>query len=630
MLAFVMLYAFIMHAQTPEQIKKIVSTYDTVALNKLKTKFIAEEKDRAQRVSDTVKLKGWPLTIIGKDSSTQYLWDITPDGKPLYITTFNADASKSTRAVQLNTGGSLGLNLNGHNYTVYIWDLGIARATHQEYDGPGGNNRYSVGDTATWIYPHSTHVAGTIMASGVVAQAKGMAPQSKVIGYEYHNDLSEAATAAGNGMILSSQSYGFAISSYSPLYIGAYQQNSSNWDSLMFIAPYYLEVLAAGNSGTNNISNTRPLGGNANYDKLTSYQTSKNSLVVANGKDAYVDNDGNLLQNDSIYEDNPYESSYGINGSSQGPTDDYRIKPDITGNGFDVYSTYYTTDNSYVTYTGTSMASPNVAGTLLLLQEHANNVFGNLMKAATLKGLALHTADDAGIAGPDAIYGWGLLNAKKAAIAISQTTSPNGLASIIQELNLSQGQTYSFTVTSDAINPLMASISWTDRGGTCLVCSDTTVNNHTPVLVNDLDIRVSNASNTYTPWKLTSVTANAKGDNIVDPYERVDVSGATGTYTVTVSHKGTLAGGSQNYSLIITGLMPHCATDLTISDSPTYNLSPPYSNIYPNITIGTIITNTITATSNQVFKFSNTAVIKGPFSSGTGGNTLSILPTPCQ
>lgn len=32
------------------------------------------------------------------------------------------------------------------------------------------------------------------------------------------------------------------------------------------------------------------------------------------------------------------------------------------------------------------------------------------MKAATLKGLACHTADDAGTVGPD--HGWGLLNAK--------------------------------------------------------------------------------------------------------------------------------------------------------------------------------------------------------------------------
>src|SRR5690606_13980848 len=109
---------------------------------------------------------------------------------------------------------------------------------------------------------------------------------------------------------------------------------------------------------------------------------SKNNLVVANAMDASVDSNGNLL-------------SVTINGSSsQGPTDDYRIKPDITGNGSGVYSTLDNADNAYGNLTGTSMAAPNVTGSLLLLQEHYKNLNnGNFMRAATLKGLALHTAD---------------------------------------------------------------------------------------------------------------------------------------------------------------------------------------------------------------------------------------------
>ena len=69
------------------------------------------------------------------------------------------------------------------------------------------------------------------------------------------------------------------------------------------------------------------------------------------------------------------------------------------------------------------MASPNVCGSLLLLQQHFNNTNGFFMKAATLKGLALHTADDTETAGPDANTGWGLMNTKFAA----ETISENGL-----------------------------------------------------------------------------------------------------------------------------------------------------------------------------------------------------------
>eukprot|EP00218_Dolichomastix_sp_CCMP3274_P013293 CAMPEP_0170150948 /NCGR_PEP_ID=MMETSP0033_2-20121228/48101_1 /TAXON_ID=195969 /ORGANISM="Dolichomastix tenuilepis, Strain CCMP3274" /LENGTH=62 /DNA_ID=CAMNT_0010388017 /DNA_START=443 /DNA_END=628 /DNA_ORIENTATION=- len=61
--------------------------------------------------------------------------------------------------------------------TAHVWDGGVARSTHQEYDGAGGNNRFSTGDSGALNY-HSAHVTGTIMASGVVADAKGMAPHA--------------------------------------------------------------------------------------------------------------------------------------------------------------------------------------------------------------------------------------------------------------------------------------------------------------------------------------------------------------------------------------------------------------------------------------------------------------------
>src|SRR5690606_17295542 len=97
----------------------------------------------------------------------------------------------------------------------------------------------------------------------------------------------------------------------------------------------------------------------------------------------------------------------------QGPTDDLRIKPDITGNGQVIFSTYDAHDSAYGNMQGTSMSAPNVSGSLLLLQQYANSINGFFMKAATLKGLVLHTADDAGPTGPDAIWGWGLMNSKR-------------------------------------------------------------------------------------------------------------------------------------------------------------------------------------------------------------------------
>ncbi|MFK7750301.1 MAG: S8 family serine peptidase [Kordia sp.] len=534
LLAFGMFFAQNSYGQTDAEKQKIVSQYDTQALETLKNKFTTNQALEQQKAIQIALQKGWDVRKTLADGTLIELQKVTADGRPVYYTTFNVDAARSTRTNHLNNGGSLGLNLMGQNMTAHVWDGGLARASHQEYDGAGGTNRFSIGDSSTTLNFHAAHVTGTIIASGVVADAKGMAPHASAVGHDWNSDLAEATSAASSGMLVSNHSYGFRGDLVPDYYFGAYITESRDWDEIMFNAPNYLMVVAAGNDGNQNGFNGSPLAGNSSYDKLTGHATSKNNLVVANANDANIDGSGNLI-------------SVSINSSSsEGPTDDYRIKPDIAGNGTGVYSTYESSNTAYNSITGTSMASPNVAGSLLLLQQHANNTNGSFMRAATLKGLALHTADDAGSNGPDAVFGWGLLNAKRAAEAISE----NGSESKVEELTLTSGQTYSITVDSDGTNPLLASISWTDRAGT----ATTATNSSTAVLVNDLDIRVTKGGTTYNPWRLTGVTTNGLGDNTVDPYERVDVSGASGTYTITVTNKGSLVGGSQNFSLIVTGL----------------------------------------------------------------------------
>ncbi|CAL2062056.1 S8 family serine peptidase [Tenacibaculum sp. 190524A05c] len=528
-------------AQSEEQIQKIRSEYDLVKLQSIQKNLKTKENLQKKEAIRIAQQKGWKTTIKREDGTFMELQRVV-NGKPIYYTTFNVDAAKSTRTDHLHSGGSLGLNLMGQGLTANVWDGGGTRNTHQEFDGAGGNNRVTTidGSTLNGNSFHAQHVTGTIVASGVVANAKGMAPHAKARTADWNNDKSEATTETGNGMIISNHSYGFAFRNQfgqvqlPQNYFGGYIDESRDWDEILFNAPNYLMVVAAGNDGNDNTANQNPTGGSG-WDKLTGHSTSKNNLVVANAQDANIDANGNLV-------------SVSINSSSsEGPTDDMRIKPDITGNGTGVYSTYDNSDSAYNSITGTSMASPNVAGSLLLLQQHYGNLnSGGLMRAATLKGLALHTADDAGASGPDAVFGWGLLNTKRAA----ETITANGNGSKIEELTLNSGQSYTITVDSDGTSPLLASISWTDRPGT----ANSTVNSTTPVLVNDLDIRVTKGGTTYFPYKLTGPTTSAQQDNNVDPYERVDINGASGSYTITVTNKGSLVGGSQAFSLIVTGV----------------------------------------------------------------------------
>lgn len=525
-------------AQTDIQKSLITQDYDKSALSSLQKEYSNKAAAEKQIAIQMALQNGWEVTKQNNDGTFDELIKVSQDGTPIYYTIYNVAASRSTRANHLNSGGNLSLSIDGQNMTAHVWDGGPTRPTHQEFDGAGGNNRVTINDGVTALNGnsfHAQHVTGTIVASGFQANAKGMAPQAKAKTHNWDNDLAEATTEAANGMLISNHSYGFRASQVPDYYFGAYIEDSRDWDNLMYNSPYYLMVVAGGNDGNDNSSNASPLNGASAFDKLTGHSTSKNNMVVANGQDANVANDGTLI-------------SVAINsGSSEGPTDDLRIKPDITGNGTNVYSTYDNSDAAYNSISGTSMASPNVAGSLLLLQQHYNNVNGNFMRAATLKGLALHTADDAGITGPDAVYGWGLMNTREAAQVITQT----GNESIINELSLSSGQSYSINVDSDGTNPLIASLSWTDPAG---IVNTGTVNLTTPVLVNDLDIRVTKGGTTYSPYLLTGVNSNTTGDNLVDPYERVDISGASGSYTITVTHKGTLTSGSQDFSLVVTGL----------------------------------------------------------------------------
>lgn len=541
-------------------IQAVIDSYDQVeGAQTLQQEKILYAQKTSELQSKALRMN-IPIQRINESGTISLLIAFLEEDTPLYYSIDNTAAAASTRADHLNAGGSLGLNLDGDDLTAHVWDGGPIFTTHQEFDGPGGNNRMQINDGNTTLDAnsfHAMHVTGTIGASGFQAAAKGMASRANVLAHDWTNDEVEARAEAMSGMLLSNHSYGIpfeSVDTEAPYFPGQYNSNSTGWDDIMYDYPFYLMVKSAGNDGNMN-TGAAPLGGNSNFDKLTGNANAKNNLVIANGTDASVDANGNLI-------------SVGRNtSSSEGPTDDFRVKPDITGNGTGLYSSFEwenapfagdpspgdnNGDTDYASISGTSMSAPNVTGTLLLLQEHHANVHGAFMRAATLKGLALHTADDVNGAGPDAEFGWGLLNAKAAAEAISNDAVSNG--AIIEENTLTNGSTYSIQVQSDGVNPLLASISWTDPAGT--PDNSTTANVGTPAIVHDLDITLSNGSVSY-PWRLTGVNSNSNdanggNGNLVDPFERVDITAPAGIYTLTVSHKGTLS-VPQAYSLIVTG-----------------------------------------------------------------------------
>ena len=171
--------------------------------------------------------------------------------------------------------------------------------------------------------------------------------------------------------------------------------------------------------------------------------------------------------------------------------------------------------------------------------------------------------------GPDAKSGWGYVNAKFAA----ETINNNGLTSWVSEEELSQGQTIvKQFVATGGTTPLLGSICWTDVPDASKINSGV-LNEAIADLTNDLDIRITQGATTYYPWRLTNnatAVATRSGDNPVDNVERINVDAPTAAavYTVTISHKGTLADGPQKFALVVTGVTSNF-TFKTLADTQT-------------------------------------------------------------
>ena len=523
----------------------------------LKQRVKNDELSREKKINTYVAQNNIQKRVVYNEK-TYVMYDIV-DNKPIYRSLDNEVGAMVTKANHLQVGGSLGLDLQGTGITVAVFDGGPVQSTHVEFQNSDNTatriTNYDSNniDGNTNDDDHATHVSGTIGAIGDNEQAKGMATDVSIITYNFNGDSGKMIGVQDNSeldVFLSNHSYGIPInqgggSTLDPWYMGAYNGGAATVDGIASDYPYYLMVYSAGNSGTTNY----PGGLYSGYDKLTGDKNAKNNLVVANANAQVNAFTGEVL-------------SIAINGgSSQGPTDDLRIKPDITGYGSGVLSPI--SGDTYGVYTGTSMSAPNVTGSLILIQEHYKNLNEDIMKSATLKALVCHTAEDDQVtAGPDPKFGWGVLDSKKSAELITDDSNEDAL---ILELNLQNEETYEmdFSVTSD--QKLVATIAWTDVPGAAVSGSEY-LNDPTPKLVNDLDIRLIKDGTTYFPWSLvydpSSGFSNTNTvDNFVDNVEKIEIeTPEPGNYTLIVSHKNSLQsdqpfGGDleQDFSLIISG-----------------------------------------------------------------------------
>jgi PKD repeat protein len=482
-----------------------------------------------------------------------HLFDVTPAGEPVYRAPLNADEAITTGAASLHSKIS-GLDLQGENITVGIWDDGYV-ADHVEF----GDRIIS--KEGYMPQNHATHVAGTILATGVNPAARGMAPKALAATRYFDNDEAEMASMAKpdqTGLLFSNHSYGVVtgwyrvnggwmwsgnrgISEQEDFRFGFYGDLAKTIDQITQLAPYYTVVWAAGNDRAEVGDGTIPADGNGGtgYDCIIPESVAKNIITVGavNSITSYVDASSVVM------------SKF----SSAGPTDDGRIKPDLVAAGVNVFSTSANGTNQYATLSGTSMSTPNATGSLVLVQELYNKLHsGKFMKASTLKGLAIHTAKEAGnYPGPDYQFGWGLLDVEAAAKVLLKEDDQNAF---VKEATLANNGTYELEITPQANQKITVTLCWTDPAGTPV---GPALDPADLMLVNDLDVRITDGiGNDIEPWILDPVNPSRRattGDNFRDNVEKIEFSFPQAKkYFVHVSHKGQLVNGAQDFSLIVT------------------------------------------------------------------------------
>lgn len=449
--------------------------------------------------------------------------------------------------------GDTGLDVD----MVFFWDetQGIPNSTVNlsqrkviSYHDLAGNGDWDSHD-------HGTHVAGTIAgkSTSVNSAYNGVAYEARLVVQDIGNggsltgipgDLNTYFQQAYNdGARIHSNSWGAAVN-------GAYTAYAQDADEFMWNHKDFLIVFSAGNEG-------------AEVNTIGSPGTAKNVLTSGASENGHIGYD---QENVAYF-------------SSNGPTDDGRIKPTVTAPGHYISSAdsdgnISSYNSSVQTMSGTSMSAPSHAGSAALIRQYYIDGFfpsgvrnpsdsitpsAALIKATMVNSAVNMSGTNSDGPIPSTGQGWGRILLDN---SLYFESDDHLLFISDEQSGVQTGQSNSYTLFSDGQSPVKVTLVWTDYYPSL---------SSGVQLVNDLDLTVVGPQTQYKGNVFSGGISSTGG-----LYDRLNVvenvvlpNPETGSFTITVSGFN-VPYGPQPYALVVTGLTKGSSAATLSLDKTSY------------------------------------------------------------